>query len=355
MKFRTKTILGVASIEIILVSSLIFYGLSWLKTSNEVELQSRAHNIVDLLATTAKDAVLAYDVATLEAFTSALVKEKGVVYVRIFNNDTLLAKGGDKDILLKPFKHDYDISNIADQVYDESVNITEGGNVFGRIELGLSTEHIESKLNEAREKAPFMAVLGISLSALFSWLLGNYLTGQLAKLREAALAISDGDIGHQINVSGKDELADTEKSMNRMSSRLKEMYDELAGSLRKSRDMADTLHESELYTNTIINNIADVVVSTDRNGTIDSVNDEFEKVFGYKDYEVIGRNIKMLMPLEIGDCHDSYMDHYFESGNSSDVLDHKREYYAHRKDGRVFPVAISVKAVRLNEDMLFVG
>lgn len=355
MKFRTKTILGVASIEIVLVTSLIFYGISWLKISNEDELKIQAHNIIELLSTTAKDAVLAYDIATLDEFTSSLVKQDGIVYVRIYNNDTLLSKGGDIQALNKPFVKDSDASNIHDHVYDNAEDITTGGHVFGRVELGLSTGHIEYTLAEAREKAPFIALTGIVMSAMFSFLLGSYLTRQLEKLKHAAIEISQGNIGHQIQVTGKDELADTAKSFNSMSKRLKAMYEDLASSLAKSREISTVLQESELYTNTVLNNIADVVVSTDENGLIESVNDAFEAVFGYEQYEVMGRNINILIPAKDAQKHVRYMNNYVNSNKTNTVLNTKRELTARHKDGHTFPIAIAVKPVYVNDELIFVG
>lgn len=355
MKFRTKTILGVATIEIVLVTSLMFYGMNWLKSTNEDELQTQAHNIVKLLSTATKDAVLAYDLATLDEFTSSLVKQEGIVYVRIYNNDTVLSKGGDAQSLAKPFVEDADVSNIDDHVFDVATDITEAGNIFGRIELGLSNEHIEHTLAEAREKAPFIALTGIAMSGMFSFLLGCYLTRQLGKLKQAAIEISQGNIGHLIPVSGNDELADTAMSFNTMSKRLKSSYDELANSLAKSKQISAALHESELYTNTILNNIADAIVSTDENGVIESVNEAFESVFGYKAYEVIGKNINMLVPLKDAQKLVPYMSNYVNSDRSNTVLNTKHELTARHKDGHSFPIALAVKPVHVNDELIFVG
>ena len=61
MSFRLKTILGVATIEIILVAILITSGLQWLVTSNENDLKLRAKNLVETSATVLKDPVLVMD------------------------------------------------------------------------------------------------------------------------------------------------------------------------------------------------------------------------------------------------------------------------------------------------------
>ncbi|MGD8207624.1 MAG: hybrid sensor histidine kinase/response regulator, partial [Thiohalocapsa sp.] len=68
MTFRVKTILGIALIEAILLAILVFSGLRWLRESNEEQLVERASTSAHLFATTAKDAVLATDLASLQSF-----------------------------------------------------------------------------------------------------------------------------------------------------------------------------------------------------------------------------------------------------------------------------------------------
>lgn len=68
MSLKLKTILGVAFIEAILLALLITLTMNYLKSTNYDGLEKRAHTTVNLFASTTKDAVLSYDLASLDAF-----------------------------------------------------------------------------------------------------------------------------------------------------------------------------------------------------------------------------------------------------------------------------------------------
>ena len=66
MSFRLKTIIGIASIEAVLLLFLIWTGINYLRTSNEEELIKRASTTLTLLLHASRDGVLSTDLATLE-------------------------------------------------------------------------------------------------------------------------------------------------------------------------------------------------------------------------------------------------------------------------------------------------
>ena len=70
MRFRTKTILGVALIEMVLLAILVYSVLSILRESNEAELTRRVKLGGQLLAVAAKDAVISQDLATLDGLVA---------------------------------------------------------------------------------------------------------------------------------------------------------------------------------------------------------------------------------------------------------------------------------------------
>ncbi|MDH5645290.1 MAG: response regulator, partial [Candidatus Heimdallarchaeota archaeon] len=355
MNFRTKIIVGVAVIEFSVVLGLVASGAQWLKKTNEEELKHHSITLAELIATATKKSVMEYDVTTLKKFVDNLVSEGKVVYVRIYNNVSLLT-GASKTEEIQHKEETYDgIFNTLSSVHNETVDIVENDKIYGRIELGMSTDHLDHSLKQAGKLAPYVAAIGITASALFSILLGNFLTRRLAQVKNAAIAISNGDIGHQIHVTGKDELADTAISINKMSLHLEAMYNDLNEALHESRSTAIDLQESELHKSLILNNIADVVVSTDKYGDIESVNDSFKKVFGYQDCEVIGKNIKIIMQPYLSNRHDAYIKQYLPGGGFTQVLNKKREMIALHKDGHAIPITISVKQAVLNNEIMFVG
>ena len=98
MSFRLKTIIGVALIEAVLLALLIVVGLQWLQNSNQEQLRERALTTARVFATSAKDAVLATDLASLESLVQEALNNADVVYARVRDSDGLvLAEDGDPE------------------------------------------------------------------------------------------------------------------------------------------------------------------------------------------------------------------------------------------------------------------
>jgi two-component system, NtrC family, sensor kinase len=228
MSFRRKTILGIAAIQAVLLLILVGTGLDFMRQSNEQELTKRATTTATLFATTAKDAVLATDLATLESFVQEVMKNPGLVYARVRDRDGMvLAQGGNDSEPDQPFRADEAVAGVTDSVFDTYAEIRVAGTTYGRVELGLSIQEIHEALATARQWASWLAVMEMGLVALFSFVLGTWLTRQLRGLKQAAERVADGDVGFQVPIKGQDELAQTAMAFNDMSQRLRQFNDEL--------------------------------------------------------------------------------------------------------------------------------
>lgn len=223
MSLKLKTILGVAFIEAILLALLITLTMNYLKSTNYDGLEKRAHTTVNLFASTTKDAVLSYDLASLDAFSSELLTNPDIEYVRILSYDNqLLASAGNSQLLTKAYIPDNNVEMVNDGIFDTDALIREGGETYGRIELGLNTAELNRQIDQVQQWSLSIALGEMSLVALFSFLLGSYLISQLSKLRQAAMAISDGQSDVVIDVQGKDEVAQVAVAFNQMSERLQD-------------------------------------------------------------------------------------------------------------------------------------
>ncbi|MFT5719196.1 MAG: signal transduction histidine kinase [Oleiphilaceae bacterium] len=222
MSFRFKTILGIALIELVLLGILITTILTYMRSTSEQALVNYASTTSRLFATTTKDAVLSYDLASLDSFVGEILTNEGVLYARVSNDEgQVLAEGGDQTLLYKPFKLDNDFDKIQDGVFDVRSNISEAGQLYGTVELGISTASIEDAIDDAQKRAGSIAGMEMLLVALFSFILGTFLTKQLKTLTKGAKLISQGDLDHQVEVKGRDEIADVAISFNTMIDALK--------------------------------------------------------------------------------------------------------------------------------------
>lgn len=232
MSLRLKTIAGVAIIEAILLTILIFTIESHMRDSAAGALEKRAKTTATLFATTSKDPVLSYDLASLEAFSLELLTNPDLEYVRVRDSQgQIFASEGNEDILARKFVKDNSLDDVDDGVLDYSVEIKEADLVYGSVELGINTNAINQLIDDNRKMSIAIAAVEMSMVALFSFLLGTYLTKQLNDLRKSAKRISEGDYTVEIPVNSTDEMGEVAKAFNKMMSALR--------ASEKKRDLID--------------------------------------------------------------------------------------------------------------------
>ncbi|MBF0588174.1 MAG: PAS domain S-box protein [Magnetococcales bacterium] len=113
--------------------------------------------------------------------------------------------------------------------------------------------------------------------------------------------------------------------------------------------------ELELTANdALISTSPNGIITIEANGNIISFNRMAEKLFGYAPSEVLGQNVKMLMPIETASRHDGFLAHFLESGEKK-ITDAGREVEAQRKDGSRFPIHLAIGIMRVGSSTRFVG
>jgi signal transduction histidine kinase/ActR/RegA family two-component response regulator len=221
MKFRSKTILGVALIEGILLAVLGVSLLGRMKDSNEDEINRRANVTARLLSASTRDAMVGYDLATIDSIASDLIATSEVTYIRFLDSAqrTMVEHG---ELPVGEFVADQRIDTVSDGRFDKELEVEVAGTSFGRIQFGIDIAPFQQILANTRQWAISISLLEMFLVAVFSLFLGTYLTRQLTALRDASRAITQGQRGQRLAVSGNDELADTAQAFNEMSAKLEE-------------------------------------------------------------------------------------------------------------------------------------
>jgi PAS domain S-box-containing protein len=118
--------------------------------------------------------------------------------------------------------------------------------------------------------------------------------------------------------------------------------------------MAVNRHEGDVRLRAIIETAVDGIVILDEHGIIESFNAAAERLFGYSAAEVIGHNVRLLMPTPYREEHDGYMARYCQTGEKR-IIGIGREVVGQHKDGTVFPVALAVSEMRLGARRMFTG
>jgi PAS domain S-box-containing protein len=104
----------------------------------------------------------------------------------------------------------------------------------------------------------------------------------------------------------------------------------------------------------LVDNLVDAVITIDSCGIVQAFNRAAENLFGYAAAEVMGRNVKMLMPEPYFGEHDGYIESYVKTGHAK-VIGIGREVTGKRKDGSTFPMDLAVSEYRIGEDRYFTG
>lgn len=220
ISLRAKTIGGIAAIEGVLLFAIVLTAIGFSTEIIDETLTKRAETTASLFATTTKNAILAYDLASLDVFTEELMQNADMAYVKVIGqNGEVFSSRGEPSLVSRLFIEDTQLADVTDGIFDTSANITEDEFVFGRVELGISIQSTQSKIAEVQAWSSTLALLELVIVAVFSYVLGSYLTRQLKTLNEGSnkikLALKTRNFDNvKVAVKGQDELSELAVSFN---------------------------------------------------------------------------------------------------------------------------------------------
>jgi two-component system sensor kinase FixL len=132
----------------------------------------------------------------------------------------------------------------------------------------------------------------------------------------------------------------------------------LGGILRRARwqqtKTLDDLKSREAHLQSILDAVPDATVVIDAQGIVTSFSRAAVRQFGYQPDEVVGRNVKMLMPQPYRDQHDGYIARYRQTGEKR-IIGVDRVVVGQRKDGSTFPMALAVGEMPAGDRQYFTG
>ena len=104
----------------------------------------------------------------------------------------------------------------------------------------------------------------------------------------------------------------------------------------------------------IIDAAVDGIIVIDSRGHIEAFNAAAERMFGYAEADVLGKNVSLLMPEPDRGHHDGYLSRHLQTGEKK-IIGIGRAVNGQRRDGHVFPLHLSVGEFEIDGEMHFTG
>jgi len=107
------------------------------------------------------------------------------------------------------------------------------------------------------------------------------------------------------------------------------------------RPLATNLHESREQFRAVTETASDAIISADGRGTIIYFNQAAERIFGYSAMEALGEPLTLLMPERFQQAHALGLQRFLATRQAR-IIGKTLELVARKKDGKEFPIEISV-------------
>lgn len=121
---------------------------------------------------------------------------------------------------------------------------------------------------------------------------------------------------------------------------------------RKHTEARITAAEQQLRG--VLESVVDGIITIDEHGTIQTANAAAIRIFGYSLEELVGSNVKLLMPEPYHSAHDGYLRNFLTTGERK-IIGIGREVVGQRKNGETFPLELAVSELVLNGRRIFTG
>ncbi|MBM3568482.1 MAG: PAS domain S-box protein [Alphaproteobacteria bacterium] len=129
---------------------------------------------------------------------------------------------------------------------------------------------------------------------------------------------------------------------------------DIARDVSRLKQTEQELRDREARIGAVLRTAIDGIVTIDQSGIVETFNPAAERIFGYAAAEVVGRNVKMLMPDPYTSEHDRYIENFRNSGKAR-IIGIGREVVGRRKDGSTFPLDLGVGEMRISDSVMFTG
>lgn len=187
------------------------------------------------------------------------------------------------------------------------------------------------QVNLLSQRSLSIAIVLLFLVMAISFAFSSRVVSPLMSLDRAIRSFGNGDKKVKLPVNRSDEIGQIARSFSQLSEKL------------QKTQTAERFAHQKLQA--VFEQSIDSLITIDASGNIESVNEAAIELFGYQAEEIIGMNVKILMPEPYRSQHDQYIANY---GNSRKprIIGSTREVQGVTKDGQVLDLELSVSEIQ---------
>lgn len=189
---------------------------------------------------------------------------------------TLVSGLENKNVYLNP--------DTGRRVWVLSTPIEKNGEVIGAIYVMAEMEYVFEQMNEINKIFITGTVIALGITAILGIFLARTITRPMSDMRKQALAMSKGNFSRKVKVYGDDEIGQLAVTFNNLTKKLQESQSSTEGERRKL--------------SSVLANMTDGVISTDRRGRVNLINEPAAKLLNVSRETVLNQPIIELLGLE---------------------------------------------------------
>jgi signal transduction histidine kinase len=213
---RFRLIASVVTIEIIMLSLLVWNNISIIHATHTDRLRDTATSMIQQIANTSGNHMVAVDYATLEDYLSNIINYKELSYIIIVDRDDnpVIEIGS----VIPETRHEIDLhpAKVKDGIYDVAQDIQVAGQPMGRVLMGFSLSLMDDAISKSRNRGIMIALVEIILTIIVTIVIGLSLTRRLGILSKAAAEVESGNYSVSVAPEINDEVGKTAAAFNSM-------------------------------------------------------------------------------------------------------------------------------------------
>ncbi|UCC55763.1 MAG: HAMP domain-containing protein [Gammaproteobacteria bacterium] len=234
---RFRLIASVVTIEIVMLSLLVWNNISIIHTTHTDRLRDTATSMIQQIARTSGTYMVAVDYATLEDYLGNIIDYQELSYLVVLDRDEhSVIELGAFPSEPWPVSEDHP-AQVTDGIFDISEDITVAGQPMGSVLMGFSLSLMDEAIRKSRIRGISIAAVEILLTVIVTVLIGLGLTRRLGVLAAAAQEVGKGDYSIKIPIETADEVGRTASAFNRMVTEVSNRTQQLEEAESRSRTL----------------------------------------------------------------------------------------------------------------------